>query len=405
MLALEGVKILDLTRVGPGPFCTMMLGDLGAEVIKVEAPAGAGDRRQTGAFRSPSEEDRREAAFNPIDRNKKSLALNLRSVAGRDIFYRLAKTADVVVEAFRPGVARRLKIDYQTLCQINPRLISCSITGYGQDGPYRNLAGHEANYVAMGGALNLIGEAGRKPAIPLTLVADRGGSAMQATIGILSALIARSKTGRGQYVDIGIMDSVISLLVWPSISYFCHQVIPERGATTDQGAYPYYGVYRTRDDKYVTIGCIEPWLWEKFCREIGKEEFIPYHFKPEHLVYPPEGGKWSEISAYLDRLFLTRTRDDWFETLRQKDIPVGKVNSLDEVFADEQVRHRNMLIEIDDPEVGRVRQVGIAAKLSETPGKVRSLAPTFGEHTGEILGQLGYTEEAISHFYRDKIVA
>lgn len=261
------------------------------------------------------------------------------------------------------------------------------------------------NYVATAGALNLIGEPGRKPALPLTLVADRGGSAMQATIGILSAIIARSKTGGGQYVDISSMDSVISLLVWPSISYFYHQVIPERGATTDQGAYPYYGVYRTRDDKYIAVGCIEPWLWEKFCREIDREEFIPYHFGPKHLVFPPNGIKWSEITAYLDQLFLTRTRDEWFETLRQKDIPVSKVNSLDEVFNDEQVRHRNMLIEIDDPELGLVKQVGIATKLSETPGKVRSLAPTYGEHTREILGQLDYAEEAISQFYRRKIVA
>ena len=405
MLALEGVKILDLTRVGPGPFCTMILGDLGAETIKIEAPAETGDRRQTGAFRSPSGDERREAAFNPIDRNKKSLALNLRSREGRAIFYRLAETADVVVEAFRPDVTMRLKVDYETLSKINPRIICCSITGYGQSGPYKNMAGHEANYVAMGGALNLIGEAGRKPALPLTLVADRGGSAMQATIGILSAVIARDKTGRGQYVDIAIMDSVISLLVWPSISYFYHQVVPERSTTTDQGAYPYYGVYQTKDGKYITIACIESWLWEKFCREIGKEEFIPYHFKPEHLVYAPDGGKWSEISAYLDRLFLTRTRDEWFEALRRKDIPVGKVNTIDEVFADEQVRHRNMIIEIEDPDFGKVRQVGIATKLSETPGKVRSLAPTFGEHTREILEQLGYDEEKVTRFYRDKIVA
>ncbi|MFA5315867.1 MAG: CaiB/BaiF CoA-transferase family protein [Dehalococcoidales bacterium] len=405
MLALEGIRILDLTRVGPGPFCTMTLGDLGAEVIKIEAPAEAGDRRQTGTFRSPSEADRREAAFNPIDRNKKSLALNLRSGDGREIFYRLVENADVMVEAFRPGVAKRLKIDYQTLSQINPRLIGCSITGYGQDGPYRNMAGHEANFVATGGALNLIGEAGRKPVIPLTLVADRGGSAMQATIGILSAIIARNQTGRGQYIDIAIMDSVISLMVWPSISYFYHGIVPERGTTTDQGAYPYYGVYKTLDNKYITIGCIEPWLWEKFCREIGKEEFIPYHFKTEHLVYPPDGDKWSEISAYLDQLFLTRTRDEWFETLRRKDIPVGKVNTLDEVFADKQVKHRKMLIEIDDPELGTIRQVGIATKLSETPGKVRSLAPTFGQHTREILGRLGYNEETVSQFYHDKIIS
>ena len=406
MLALEDICILDLTRVGPGPFCTMILGDLGAEVIKIEAPPTLEDRRQAGAFHSPDgDEGRREAAFNPIDRNKQSLALNLQTAAGKKVFYRLVKRADVVVEAFRPGVAKRLKVDYETLRKLNPGIIYCAISGYGQEGTYRNLAGHEVNYTAMGGALNLIGEAGRKPAIPLTLVGDRGGSAQQAAVSILSAIIARHRSGRGQYLDIAIMDSVISLLLWPSITYFYHNIVPQRGTTTDQGAYPYYGVYETGDGKYLSIGCIEPWHWEKMLEAIGREEYAPYHFQSEHLFLPPDDPKWQAISADLEEIFRTRSRDEWFDILSARDIPVGKVQSLDEVFADPQVRQRNMVIEIDDPDFGKVRQIGIAAKLSDTPGRVRSLSPTFGQHTNAILQCLGYNQETIAELYRKRTVA
>jgi len=405
MQALEDVKILDLTRVGPGPFCTMILGDLGAEVIKVEAPSAVGTR-QAGAFHSPvGEQGRREAAYQSVDRNKKSIGLNLKSEEGLNIFYQLAEKADVIVEGFRPGVAKRLDIDYETISKINPRIVYCSITGYGQDGPYSGILGHDINYISTGGALNLIGEAGRKPAIPLNLLGDRAGGAMNAVIGILSALIARTKTGRGQYIDIAIVDSVISLLVWPSINYFYYGVVPERGKTTDGGAYPYYNIYKTKDGKYISIGCIEPWLWENLCREIGKEEFIPFHFKPEHLVYSPEGEKWQEILSYLKQLFLTKTRDEWFELLRQKDIAVAKVCSLDEVFADPQALHRGMVIEVDDSAEGKVKQVGIAIKLSETPGKVRSLSPTLGEHTDEVLNGLGYDNQGINKLHQKGIIA
>ena len=406
MLALENIRVLDLTRVGPGAFCTMILGDLGAEVIKVESPPTMADRRQAGAFHSPSgDEGRREAAFNPVDRNKKSMAINLRSDEGREIFYRLVKEADVAVSAFRPGVARRLKIDYKTLSEINPRIICCAISGYGQQGPYKNLAGHDANYTAMAGALNLIGEAGQKPSLPLTLVGDRGGSAQRAAIGIMAAIIARYQTGRGQLVDLSIMDSIISLLAWPSITYFYHGVVPQRGTTTDQGAYPYYGVYETKDGKYISIGCIEPWHWEKFLKEIDREQYATYHFKQEHLFLPPDDKHWQVITRDLEKIFLTRTRDEWFDMFVSQDIPAGKVQSLDEVFSDPQVLAREMVIEIEDEEFGTIRQIGIPTKLSDTPGKVRSLSPTFGQNTNEILSGLGYNQEAIAAFYENRTVA
>lgn len=403
MQPLEDFKILDLTRAGPGPYCTMILGDLGAEVIKIEAPPAAGER-ESGSFRSPLGEDgQRQAAYQPLHRNKKSIALNLKTDAARHIFLQLAARADVVVEGFRPGVVKRLGIDYPTISRLNPRIIYCSITGYGQDGPYSGLSGHDINYTAMGGALGLIGEVDR-PSIPLNLLADFGGGGMNAVVGILSALIARNKTGGGQFIDISLTDSVISLLTSLTPNYFHYHVPPQRRSIWPNGGYPYYNVYRTRDGDFITIGCLEPWLWENFCRAIGKEEFIPIRLKPEHFVHPPQGEQWREVTAYLEQLFLTRTRDEWFEFLKQHDVPVGKVYSLDEVFADPQVLHRQMVIEVEHPKLGKVQQVGIAIKLGETPGRVRTPAPLLGEHTEEILMSLGYDKPAIDNLRQKGII-
>lgn len=217
--ALEGIKILDLSRVPPGDFCTMFLGDMGAEVLKIEPPPDMA--RRAGSGLSPIGEVRRmEAAYNPLNRNKKSMGLNLRSEEGCHIFYRLTEKADVIVEGFRPGVVKRLGVDYETVMKINPRIIYCSISGYGQDGPYQNLPGHDINYISIGGVLGLISEKERRPVIPLNLVADYAGGALHATMGILTALVARERTGKGQYVDISMTDCVVSLLSGTAQNYF-----------------------------------------------------------------------------------------------------------------------------------------------------------------------------------------
>ena len=399
MLALEGIKILDLTWQGPGPFCTMILGDLGAEIIKIGPPPTASARQAT------RKAGRREVAYQASNRNKKSILLNLKAEEGRNIFHQLAGETDVIVEGFRPGVVNRLGIDYQTIRKINPRIIYCSITGYGQDGPYRDLPGHDINYISIAGALNLIGEADRQPIIPLNLIADYGAGGMSAVIGVLSALIARGKTDKGQYIDISLTDSVISLLTQVVLDhYFQSGVIPKRGKHPLSGAYPYYNVYETKDRKFITIGCLEPWLWGNLCREIGREDFIPFCRQPDHSLHEPEGEKWQEISFFLKQFFLTRTRDEWFEILSQKDIPIGKVYSLDEVFADPQVLHRKMVIEVEHPTEGKIRQAGIAIKLSDTPGNVRSLPPVLGEHTDEILTGLGYNKQRINELRQKGII-
>ncbi len=402
MLALEGVKILDLSRLVPGAFCTMLLGDMGAEVLKVEAPGIAGIGSSP---RAPVEDgDRKAAACYAPDRNKRSIVVNLKSEAGREIFYRLCHDADVIVEGFRPGVAKRLRIDYETISKLNARIIYCSLSGYGQDGPYRAFPGHDVNYIAMAGVLGLIGSSERPPVIPLNLVADFAGAALYGALGIAIALVARNKTGKGQFVDVAYMDGAISLMTWFNSGYFFDGLTLQRGESWLHGAYPYYGVYETKDAKYITIGCLEPHFWENLCRFLGKEEYIPYHFALEHTFRKPDSGKWDEIQSFLKQTFLTRTRDEWFELLIGNDIPAGKVYAPGEVFRDPQVLHRQMVIEVEHPALGKIRQVGIAPKLSKTPGRVRRLPPLPGEHTDEVLQGLGYKREEIENLRHEGVV-
>jgi len=377
----------------------MILADLGAEVIKIAPPLSANARQ---VVREPN---KRAVAFEAVNRNKQSILLNLKSNKGRNIFYRLVKKADVVVEGFRPGVAKRLGVDYPALEKLNPQIIYCSITGYGQDGPYRDLPGHDINYISLAGALDPIGSISGYPTIPLNLLADYGGGGKDAAIGIMSALLARSKIKKGQYIDISLTDSVISLLTESVLDYYFESGVGiRRGEHPLNGGFPYYNVYETRDKKYITIGCMEPWLWENLCRAIGKEEFIPFHFKLEHYLHPPEERAWQEILSFLRVLFLSKTRDEWFDYLVQKDVPVGKVCTLDEVFANPQVIHRKMIVEVEDSIEGKVKQVGIAIKLSDTPGAVRSLPPVSGQHTEAILATLGYSRGEISGLRKEGIV-
>ncbi len=402
MLALEGVKILDLSRLVPGAFCTMLLGDLGAEVLKIEAP-GVNEFRDSSRALA-GEENRKAAAYYALDRNKESIVVNLKSEAGREIFYRLSRRADVIVEGFRPGVAKRLRIDYETISKLNPKIIYCSLSGYGQDGPYHAFPGHDINYIAMAGVLGLIGFNERPPVIPLNLVADFAGAALYGALGISVALVARNKTGKGQYVDMAYMDGAISLMTWFNCGYFFDGSMLKRGESWLHGAYPYYGVYETKDGKHITIGCLEPHFWENLCRFLGKEEYIPYCFALEHTFHKPEDEKWDEIRSFLKQIFLTKTRDEWFELLTHNDVPVGKVYTADEVFSDPQVLHRQMVIEVEHPTLGKIKQVGIAPKLSSTPGKVRSLSPLPGEHTDGVLQELGYKREEIENLRQEGVV-
>jgi len=399
MTALEGIKIIDLTHSGPGDFCTTMLGDFGGEVIKIQALPNSSGRASYVEY-----EMTKNYVHNPLNRNKKSLGLNLRADWGREIFYRLCREADVVIESFRPGTVKKLAVDYETVRRINPMIIYCSLSGYGQSGPYSNLPGHDVNFIGMGGVLDLVGEMGGPPVIPLNLIGDFAGAALHGVIGILTALVSRDRIGKGQYVDVAYLDSTISLLSFFLGPYFASGTVIKRGETALHGAYPYYGIYKTGDNKYLTIGCLETHFWRSLCQVLGTEEYVDDHLLPEHFFSAPEGARWKEIRSALEKVFLTGTRDEWFEKLSEHGIPVGKVCTPDEAIHDPQIQHRKMIIDIDHPEFGKVKQIGSAIQFSETPAKAKNSVAHFGEHSKEILHELGYSRKEIESFYQSSIV-
>jgi crotonobetainyl-CoA:carnitine CoA-transferase CaiB-like acyl-CoA transferase len=386
---LTGIKVLDLTKLAPGPFCTMILGDLGADIIKIEEPGPPTGRRAEQAGKARTEGPGAgfgSSPYNALNRNKKSIALNLKSGPGREVFLRLVQRSDVIVEEYRPGVADRLGISYEKLSFRNPGLIYCSITGYGQDGPYRNLVGHDLNYIATAGVLSILGRPGQLPTIPHNLIADYAGGGMHGAIGVLAALVARSQTGRGQHVDISMMDGSLALMAQAFSSFFVNGRLPKRGETPLDGAIPNYNVYETSDGKIITIGAIEPWFFANLCRALGREDLIEHEYN---------SARREDIHDAFAAIFRTKTRDEWFEILGKTDICVGRMNTLDEVPDDPQVRARKMVVELDGPDGMKIRQIGISVKLSDTPGSIRSLAPKLGEHTTEIMRSLSYSDEQI----------
>jgi len=296
------------------------------------------------------------------------------------------------VEGFRPGVMARLGGDYATLSQINPRLIYCSLSGFGQDGPYRDLPAHDINYLSIGGVLNLIGEPDRPPAIPLNIIADYAGASMHGVVGILLALLARQQTGRGQWVDVSYLDTTVSLLAATPMlrDFFFNGSSCGRGEGALGGSFPYYTTYETADGKLLSVGCTEPWLWQNFCTAIGREDLAKFALRSEHfagLANSAAQQAKKEVQAVLHH----KTRDEWCEFFKDKNVCVGPVYTVAETVQDPQVVARNMVVDVEDSRYGTVRQVGVAIKLSETPGSIRHVGPTVGEHTEAVLETLGYS--------------
>ncbi len=381
MGVLDGIKILELARVPPAELPGMMLADVGADVLKIETPEP--DR--------PSDADWvRRTLHTFTNRNKRSMSLNMKSADGQEIFRRLAAAADVVVEGFRPGVMKRLGADYETLRKLNPRLVYCSLSGFGQDGPYKDYPAHDMNYLSLAGVLNLIGEPGRKPVIPLNLVADYAGASLHGALGIVLALFARERTGRGQHVDVAYLDTSVSLLAaTPNMRFFFSDgIAPRRGEGFLGGSYPYYAIYETRDGKLLTIGCTEPWLWENFCKAIERPELARFARTNDQFVRAANAEE-EAARREIEAIIRTRDRDEWYERLVRADVCVGKVYEIDEMVRDPQLNHRQMIVDVEHPTLGRVRQIGIAIKLSDTPGSIRSAAPLPGEHTAAVLKDLG----------------
>ncbi|TAK29297.1 MAG: CoA transferase [Chloroflexota bacterium] len=389
-MALEGIKVLDLSRLLPGPFCTMLLADLGATIVRVEDP--------NGDFSGPAEKRRDgfAAGFANLDRNKQSICLNLKEPAGKEILLKLARDFDVLLEGFRPGVMDRLGLGYSHLSAINPRLVYCSLSGYGQDGPYRLKVGHDINYLSIAGALGMTGPYGGPPVMPAVQVADVGGGALMAATGILTALLARQRTGKGQFVDIAMADGVAAWMFSYYGSYLMANSALRRGEGQLSGGMAYYQIYRTKDDKYLSLGAVEAKFWSNFCQIIGKPELADDHAAPP--------ARQREMMQIVGDVIATRTRGEWVELFGGREVCVEPVYDIEEAVADPQLLHRQMIVETDLPGEGKVKQGGIPIKLSDTPGSIRTPAVVAGYHTAAVLRQLGYTETEIEELARAGVI-
>lgn len=385
--ALEGVTVLDLTRLLPGGFASMILADFGANVIKIEPP-GQGDYCRNTAPLYTYE----SAYFMNINRNKRSMVLNLKDEQGKAIFKEMVKRADVVFEGNRPGKMKELELDYETLAEINPRIIYCSLSGYGQTGPYRDKAGHDLNYIGYAGVLEGTGLAGGPPAIPLVQIADLVGGT-NAVVAILLALQARQHTGRGQYLDIAMADGVIAWLGFASAYYMAGKPTPPRGQGRLNGGYPCYAIYPTQDG-YITVGALEKKFWVGLCRKLEREDLIPRQY-----------DTGPEIREILTSIFQTHPTAEWLELLSGEDQCVGPVNDMAALFSDPHTLARDMLVTFEHPREGTIRMPGSALKLSDTPPEMRLRPPLMGEHTIEILSALGYSPSEIDKLVEQAVVA
>lgn len=377
--ALSGITVLDLSRLLPGPYCSMMLADHGARVIAVESARFKDDT----------------PFLTPLYRNKEHISLDLKTESGKEILFRLVQKADVLLEGFRPGVTERLGVDYKTVRQVNPEIIYCSITGYGQTGPYRDRAGHDNNYLGIAGVLDLIGEKDKPPAIPGVQLADIAGGSMSGAIGILLALFAREKTGKGQYIDISMTDTMTSFM---QIPLFFHQLLGQMFERSDNPLshrYAFYTTYETKDKRHLTIGALEYKFWETLCKTFNVPEYAPLQY---------DDKKRQEIILCFREKFKQKTLAQWETILSDLDICWGPVHNLSQVLGDKHLSHREMVVEFEDQTGKKIPTLGVPVKLSRTPGSLRTPPTDFGKNTRDVLSELGYSPEEIALFFDTKVV-
>ncbi len=387
-LPLADVKVLDLTRLLPGGFCSLLLADLGAEVTKVE-DTGMGDYiRWAPPYYGTDEEQSlgtRSSLYLALNRGKRSVRLDLKSEAGREAFLRLVAAHDVVLDGFRPGVLDRLGVGYEQMHEANPAVVYCAITGYGLTGPNTQRAGHDMNYLGLIGLLGMTGQKGGPPIQSAGQIADLGGGALMAAFGVMAALHHARRSGEGQAVDVSMADGALSWLAMVAGRYFCDGEVPERGNQQLAGALVCYLPYEAADG-YVTCGALEPKFWAAFCSGAGRPHLVEKQFEA------PGSEAWEEVAA----IFRGRTREEWRAFNDEHDCCIEPVLDLDEALDSELVRAREMVVELEQPRLGKVRQLGVPVKLSATPGDPSRPAPAFGEHTEEALREVGYSAEEIA---------
>jgi crotonobetainyl-CoA:carnitine CoA-transferase CaiB-like acyl-CoA transferase len=388
---LKELKMLDLSRLLPGPYCSLLFADLGMEVLKVEDPEQGDYTRGIGPIRKKD-----SAIFLALNRNKKSIKLNLKIREGKEIFYKLIQSYDIILESFRPGVIDRLGIGYQELKKRNPRVILCSLSGYGQDGPYKGRSGHDINYIGLGGVLEITGVKNGDPVLPGVQIADIGGGGMMAAIAILAAAIHREKTGEGQFLDISMMDSVVSWLSIHAGKYFMDGELLKRGDMLLTGRYACYQVYPTKDGRHMSLGTLEPKFWKNFCEAVGRRDLMDKQFI--------EGEEQLRIIEEIQNLFKTKTQEEWVDFFKNADACCEPILTFEQVFQHPQVLHRQMVLEVEHPVEGNVRQLGNPIKSSQFPFEIHTPSPAWGEHTIEVLKAMGYSEEEIKHFKKVKAI-
>ncbi len=386
---LKGLKIIDFTRLLPGPLATMLMADMGADVIKVEDPESPDYIRSFPPF-----VENESAYYLSLNRSKRSLSINFTAQKGKEIIYQLVKNADVLFEQFRPGVMQSMGFGYETLKKINPRLIYVSVTGYGQDGPYAQQAGHDLNYIGYSGLLGVTGEESLPPVIPGGQVADVAGGAYLAMNAALTAIYTREKTGKGQQVDVAMLDCVMPITALYAAAYFATGTNPVRGGEALSGGIANYQVYECADGKYIALGALEPKFWEQFCELVQKPQW-----KNRIL---DTGEKMRDLKKEVADFMKSKTQQQWMDLSMNKDVCLTPVLAMSELENNPQIAHRKMIVK---SESGKMKLMGVPLKFSETPAQPAWDAPALGEDTFQILQEIGFNEKAIQELKTQKIIS
>lgn len=396
MSALTGVHVLDLSIALAGPYCTMMLGDYGADVIKIERP-GTGDDTRLWA---PPYIDGQSAYFVSVNRNKRSVTLNLKHPRGREIFFRMAEEADVVVENFRPGVVARLGVDYEAVRKVNPQIVYCSISGFGQTGPYLHKPAYDQIMQGLGGLMSMTGEPGGGPVKTGVAITDIG-AGMFAAYGILAALLNRQRTGQGQHVDVAMLDCQVAWLTYQAQGFLATGKAPSKVGAAHPTIVPYQA-FACQDGKYINVAVGSERLWPRFCKAVGREELQD---DPRFASNDERVNNRGQLVPELEQMFLQRPSAEWLGMLEGGGVPCGPIQDVSEVLSDPQVLSREMLVEIPHPTIGALRLTGVPIKLSRSRGSVRRHPPLLGEHTEEVLKELlGVSDAELAALHEEEVV-